>query len=150
MITFRAPGRLAANNTLAARGHYRANNARSGLTIILTAGGCRHASVRECSVGETAAVTRTARADARLAGSRRRAVGTRDRIIAHLAHVADRVDAVEPGEGAHVDPDGAAESLRKTLREALASLEKMSSQQIIEDRYDKFRRMGAFFAEQAS
>jgi acetyl-CoA carboxylase carboxyl transferase subunit alpha len=54
----------------------------------------------------------------------------------------------EPGEGAHVDPDGAAESLRKTLRETLASLEKMSSQQIIEDRYDKFRRMGAFFAEQ--
>jgi acetyl-CoA carboxylase carboxyl transferase subunit alpha len=53
----------------------------------------------------------------------------------------------EPGEGAHADPDGAAESLRATLRDALASLAGISSRQIIEDRYDKFRRMGAFFAE---
>src|SRR5579863_3749048 len=72
--------------------HSGANSARSGLTIILTAGGCRHASVRECLVGETAAVTRSARADGRLAGSRRRAVGTRDRIIAHLALVAEVAD----------------------------------------------------------
>jgi hypothetical protein len=42
-------------------------------------------------VGE-AAVSRTARADTRLAGSRRRAVGTRDRIIAHLALVAEIAD----------------------------------------------------------
>ena len=53
----------------------------------------------------------------------------------------------EPGEGAHADPDGAADSLRITLRDALASLSEVSSRQIIEDRYDKFRRMGAFFAE---
>jgi hypothetical protein len=43
-------------------------------------------------VGETAAVSRSARADTRLAGSRRRAVGTRDRIIAHLALVAEVAD----------------------------------------------------------
>jgi len=43
-------------------------------------------------VGETAAVSRTARADTRLAGGRRRAVGTRDRIIAHLALVAEVSD----------------------------------------------------------
>jgi acetyl-CoA carboxylase carboxyl transferase subunit alpha len=53
----------------------------------------------------------------------------------------------EPGEGAHVDPDGAAESLRATLRDTLASLDGMSAQQIMADRYDKFRRMGSFFAE---
>lgn len=53
----------------------------------------------------------------------------------------------EPGEGAHVDPDGAVESLRETLRSTLASLDGMSSQQLMEDRYDKFRRMGAFFTE---
>ena len=47
---------------------------------------------RECSVGETAAMSRTARADTRLAGGRRRAVGTRDRIIAHLALVAEVAD----------------------------------------------------------
>jgi hypothetical protein len=43
-------------------------------------------------VGETAAVSRTARADTRLAGGRRRAVGTRDRIVAHLALVAEVAD----------------------------------------------------------
>ena len=43
-------------------------------------------------MGETAAVSRTARADTRLAGGRRRAVGTRDRIIAHLALVAEVAD----------------------------------------------------------
>jgi hypothetical protein len=37
-------------------------------------------------------VSRSARADTRLAGSRRRAVGTRDRIIAHLALVAEVAD----------------------------------------------------------
>jgi acetyl-CoA carboxylase carboxyl transferase subunit alpha len=53
----------------------------------------------------------------------------------------------EPGEGAHSDPDQAAEALRTTLREALDSLSGMSPQQLIDDRYEKFRRMGAFFAE---
>ncbi len=43
-------------------------------------------------MGETAAVSRTARADTRLAGGRRRAVGTRDRIIAHLGLVAEVAD----------------------------------------------------------
>jgi len=37
-------------------------------------------------------MSRTARADARLAAGRRRAVGTRDRIIAHLALVAEVAD----------------------------------------------------------
>jgi acetyl-CoA carboxylase carboxyl transferase subunit alpha len=53
----------------------------------------------------------------------------------------------EPGEGAHADPDGAAESLRATLRGALESFEGMSPRRLIDDRYEKFRRMGAFYAE---
>ena len=56
----------------------------------------------------------------------------------------------EPGDGAHSDPDKASESLRTTLREALASLEGMSAKSLVEDRYHKFRRMGSFFAEQAA
>jgi acetyl-CoA carboxylase carboxyl transferase subunit alpha len=56
----------------------------------------------------------------------------------------------EPGEGAHIDPDGAAESLRTTLRGALAELGSQTSQQLIDGRYEKFRRMGAFFTEQAT
>jgi len=53
----------------------------------------------------------------------------------------------EPGEGAHSDPDGAAESLRATLRDALAGFDGMSPGTIIDGRYEKFRRMGAFYAE---
>ena len=56
----------------------------------------------------------------------------------------------EPGEGAHEDPDGAAESLRVTLSAALTELGSLSAQQLIDDRYQKFRRMGSFFTEQAA
>jgi acetyl-CoA carboxylase carboxyl transferase subunit alpha len=53
----------------------------------------------------------------------------------------------EPPEGAHTDPAAAAEALRTTLREALAELTPMTPQQLIDQRYGKFRRMGAFFTE---
>ncbi len=53
----------------------------------------------------------------------------------------------EPGEGAHSDPDQAAESLRLTLRSALADLSRLTPRQLIDGRYDKFRRMGSFFSE---
>ncbi|MEI9812461.1 MAG: acetyl-CoA carboxylase carboxyltransferase subunit alpha [Acidobacteriota bacterium] len=47
----------------------------------------------------------------------------------------------EPPVGAHADPDGAAEALRVTLRDALASLRGISSEDLIADRYRKFRAM---------
>ncbi len=53
----------------------------------------------------------------------------------------------EPGEGAHTDWDAAAAIVRKTLREALDELSRLSPEQLIEQRYEKFRRMGNFFAE---
>jgi len=53
----------------------------------------------------------------------------------------------EPPGGAHNDPDAAAEALRGTLREALQCLGSMSPQELIDDRYDKFRRMGSFFTD---
>ena len=53
----------------------------------------------------------------------------------------------EPGEGAHTDPDQAAEAVRTTLRASLAELTGLSAQKLIDDRYLKFRRMGAFFTE---
>jgi acetyl-CoA carboxylase carboxyl transferase subunit alpha len=61
------------------------------------------------------------------------------------------IDAIvpEPGPGAHSDPDRAAEALRTTLHDALAALSGKSPQELIDDRYDKFRRMGAFFTESA-
>jgi acetyl-CoA carboxylase carboxyl transferase subunit alpha len=55
----------------------------------------------------------------------------------------------EPGEGAHEDPPAAAESLRSTLVTALVELTVMSPKELIDQRYEKFRRMGSFFTEGA-
>jgi acetyl-CoA carboxylase carboxyl transferase subunit alpha len=55
----------------------------------------------------------------------------------------------EPEGGAHLEPDMAADALRDTLRQALAELTKLSSKELIDHRYAKFRRMGNFFAEAA-
>jgi acetyl-CoA carboxylase carboxyl transferase subunit alpha len=53
----------------------------------------------------------------------------------------------EPPEGAHMDADAAAQFLRQTLKRALDELSPLPSQQIIEERYNKFRQMGGFFNE---
>jgi len=53
----------------------------------------------------------------------------------------------EPPEGAHTDTDRAAEFVRDTLRGALNELCGMSRENLIDDRYAKFRQMGSFFAE---
>src|SRR6202453_119764 len=53
----------------------------------------------------------------------------------------------EPAEGAHTDPNRAAELVKETIQKALAELGPLSSQELIDDRYDKFRRMGNFFSE---
>jgi len=53
----------------------------------------------------------------------------------------------EPGGGAQAEPEQAAESLRNTLRRALAELCGLDSRTLIDQRYEKFRHMGAFFTE---
>lgn len=53
----------------------------------------------------------------------------------------------EPAEGAHTDVDKAAEFVREALRAPLAELSALSAQQLIDDRYNKFRQMGNYFAE---
>jgi acetyl-CoA carboxylase carboxyl transferase subunit alpha len=59
------------------------------------------------------------------------------------------IDGIVPesGDGAHTDPDNAADALRLTLRLGLSELSGLSPQQLIDERYDKFRRMGSFFTE---
>jgi acetyl-CoA carboxylase alpha subunit len=37
--------------------------------------------------------------------------------------------------------------VKETIQKALAELAPLSAQELIDDRYDKFRRMGNFFAE---
>jgi acetyl-CoA carboxylase carboxyl transferase subunit alpha len=60
------------------------------------------------------------------------------------------IDAIvpEPAGGAHRDWDGAAGHLRKALREHLRPLASMSPDDLVAERYEKFRRIGAF--EEAS
>jgi acetyl-CoA carboxylase carboxyl transferase subunit alpha len=53
----------------------------------------------------------------------------------------------EPAEGAHTDHDAAAQFVRETLRSALAELSTEPPEELIENRYQKFRKMGNFFAE---
>jgi acetyl-CoA carboxylase carboxyl transferase subunit alpha len=56
----------------------------------------------------------------------------------------------EPAGGAHEDPDQAADALRGVLRESLATLSKLSTTQLVDERYEKFRKMGSFFTEAAA
>jgi acetyl-CoA carboxylase carboxyl transferase subunit alpha len=53
----------------------------------------------------------------------------------------------EPPGGAHLDPEIAIAGLRITLCKALKELEPLSPQEIIEERYNKFRNMGNFSTE---
>ena len=53
----------------------------------------------------------------------------------------------EPEGGAHLDPERAKEAVRETLKKALSELAPLSPEQLIEQRYQKFREMGNFFSE---
>ena len=58
------------------------------------------------------------------------------------------IDAIvpEPPNGAQEDADASAEFLRIRLRESLAVLTPMSSNELVQQRYSKFRKMGTVFA----
>ena len=53
----------------------------------------------------------------------------------------------EPAEGAHTDYDAAAATLADALEKTLRQFEKMSGPELVEHRYQKFRKMGSFFDE---
>jgi acetyl-CoA carboxylase carboxyl transferase subunit alpha len=55
----------------------------------------------------------------------------------------------EPAGGAHADYDAAAEMLSKALEQNLRRLEGFTADELVEDRYRKFRSMGNFFEEVA-
>jgi acetyl-CoA carboxylase carboxyl transferase subunit alpha len=52
----------------------------------------------------------------------------------------------EPEGGAHNDPEATAKTLDPFLTRALAELSQLSARQIVDQRYEKFRHMGQFFA----
>ena len=53
----------------------------------------------------------------------------------------------EPGEGAHSEPDAAAFHLAQTIDRTLVELSAMNGRDLVNDRCEKFRRMGSFFSE---
>ena len=53
----------------------------------------------------------------------------------------------EPEGGAQNDHDRAAELLREKIHQALAELSKVSPKDLVDQRYEKFRKMGSFFSE---
>lgn len=55
----------------------------------------------------------------------------------------------EPAGGAHLDPEAAVKALRQTLKDALGELTRLTPEQLVEERYTKFRQMGNFFGEAA-
>ena len=52
----------------------------------------------------------------------------------------------EPEGGAHTDPEAAAKFLDPILQSALGELSQLSPRQLVDLRYQKFRKMGQFFA----
>jgi acetyl-CoA carboxylase carboxyl transferase subunit alpha len=53
----------------------------------------------------------------------------------------------EPVGGAHRDWEGAAANVRGVLRQSLADLSTLSAARLVEERQEKFRRMGVFEEE---
>ncbi len=61
----------------------------------------------------------------------------------------DRIVSEPPG-GAHEDVNAAAELLADAVEGELEDLAELSAEQLVEQRYSKFRKMGAFFEEAVS
>ena len=59
--------------------------------------------------------------------------------------VVDRI-VDEPAGGAHQDPDAAARLVAKAISDALRELLRMTPDELAEDRYARFRAIGAFLA----
>ncbi|HEY3817288.1 MAG TPA: acetyl-CoA carboxylase carboxyltransferase subunit alpha [Polyangiaceae bacterium] len=59
--------------------------------------------------------------------------------------VVDRV-VDEPAGGAHQDPDAAARLVEAAIADTLKDLDALDPEEVVEDRYRRFRRMGAYLA----
>lgn len=70
------------------------------------------------------------------------------RATAHDAFALGCVDGLvpEPPEGAHTDPGAAVELLAAELTNHMAALKQLTTEQLLEQRYIKFRNMAQFYA----
>jgi acetyl-CoA carboxylase carboxyl transferase subunit alpha len=55
----------------------------------------------------------------------------------------------EPAGGAHNDPDAAAAELQNAVVQVLSELAGIPAEELVKQRYEKFRHMGDFFTEGA-
>lgn len=81
---------------------------------------------------------------------------TKKELAAEALHITARdlielgcVDAIvdEPPGGAHTDPDLAAKLLDDGLQKHFAEINKMSAKELVDSRYNKFRKMAQFYTE---
>jgi acetyl-CoA carboxylase carboxyl transferase subunit alpha len=64
----------------------------------------------------------------------------------HAFGICDEI-VPEPAGGAHRDPKAAGQAVGDAIWEQLSSLRELSAQELVDERYDKFRRMGAFLVQ---
>jgi acetyl-CoA carboxylase carboxyl transferase subunit alpha len=59
--------------------------------------------------------------------------------------IVDRI-VDEPAGGAHQDPDAAARLVESAIADTLKDLDALDGDELVEDRYRRFRKMGAYLA----
>jgi len=71
------------------------------------------------------------------------------RITPHDLQSLGLIDRIvpEPEGGAHLDPAAAAASVGDAIERAFSELDALSASELLEKRYQKFRRMGQFFSD---
>ena len=105
----------------------RVNILENGFYSVISPEGCASIVWRDSSKAETAAIAM------KIMASDLKELGIIDEIIP------------EPDGGAHSDHEGAANLLGDVLERQLLVLASHSRKQLLDSRYDKFRRMGQFF-----
>jgi acetyl-CoA carboxylase carboxyl transferase subunit alpha len=105
----------------------RVNILENSFYSVISPEGCAAIMWRDATKAETAA------AALKITAKDLKELGIVDEIVA------------EPEGGAHVDPEGAGQLLREVLDRQLVALTQQATKDLLDTRYDKFRKMGQFF-----
>jgi acetyl-CoA carboxylase carboxyl transferase subunit alpha len=105
----------------------RVNILENSFYSVISPEGCAAIMWRDATKAETAA------AALKITAKDLKELGIVDEIVA------------EPEGGAHVDPEGAGQLLGEVLDRQLVALSQQPAKDLLETRYEKFRKMGQFF-----
>ncbi|HKN73816.1 MAG TPA: acetyl-CoA carboxylase carboxyltransferase subunit alpha [Candidatus Acidoferrum sp.] len=105
----------------------RVNILENSFYSVISPEGCAAIMWRDATKAETAA------AALKITAKDLKELGIVDEIVA------------EPEGGAHVDPEGAGQLLAEVLDRQLVALSQQPTKDLLEARYEKFRKMGQFF-----